>query len=365
MLRLRSGHGAVVLFWRAVDLVSPEICVTPTLLHHCQGHNPLMKTIALVALAYVTAILPSAAQEPAKMQFITLGTAGGPLIRVDRSEPANAVVVGNAVYLFDVGAGALRQIAAAKLQLGQVRAVFISHHHIDHNADLGALVVTRWVLFGYKPLPIIGPPGTASLAKGIAEGYHATALAPITIGGPPKPPIAATIAPIDLAPDMDDPEVVYEDENIRVSAVTNAHYHFIPGTEEQRFSRSYAFRIEGAGRTIVFTGDTGPSAKVQSLAKGADLLVSEVIDMERMEPALRSGANLPPPVLAAMLEHLRQDHLTPVEVGKLAAAAGVKEVVLTHLVPGFDGETDLNGYTKGLETSFKGKVHLAKDLDRY
>jgi ribonuclease BN (tRNA processing enzyme) len=138
----------------------------------------------------------------------------------------------------------------------------------------------------------------------------------------------------DIGPDIGEPQLVYEDENIKVLAVTNDHYHFIPGTEEQRFSRSYAFRIEAPGRTMVFTGDTGPSAKVQNLAKGADLLVSEVIDMERMEPALRSGANLPPPMLATMLEHLRQDHLTPVEVGKLADAAGVKEVVLTHFVSG-------------------------------
>jgi ribonuclease BN (tRNA processing enzyme) len=325
----------------------------------------MKKVIVLATLFYAAAILPSPAQQPPKVQFITLGTAGGPLVRVERSEPANAVVVGNAVYLFDVGSGAQRQIAAAKLQLGQIRAVFLSHHHIDHNADIGPLLVTRWVLFGYKPLPIIGPPGTMALTKGITEAYHATELAPITIGGPPKPPIAATIASKDMGLDIAEPQVVYEDENIKVLAVTNDHYHFIPGTEEQRFSRSYAFRIEAPGRTIVFTGDTGPSAKVQNLAKGADLLVSEVIDMERMEPALRSGANLPPPILATMLEHLRQDHLTPVEVGKLADAAGVKEVVLTHFVPGFDGETDLTGYTKGLDTAFKGKVHLAKDLDRY
>jgi ribonuclease BN (tRNA processing enzyme) len=68
-----------------------------------------------------------------------------------RDIPANAVIAGNAVYLFDVGSGAQRQIAAAKLQLGQIRAVFLSHHHIDHNADISPLLVTRWVLFGYKP----------------------------------------------------------------------------------------------------------------------------------------------------------------------------------------------------------------------
>jgi hypothetical protein len=61
----------------------------------------MKKVIVLATLFYAAAILPSPAQEPPKVQFITLGTGGGPLVRVERSEPANAVVAGNAVYLFD------------------------------------------------------------------------------------------------------------------------------------------------------------------------------------------------------------------------------------------------------------------------
>jgi ribonuclease BN (tRNA processing enzyme) len=78
-------------------------------------------------------------------QFITLGTGGGPVIRVKRSEPANAVVVNGSVYLFDVGDGVQRQLAAAGLPLTSVKAVFISHHHMDHNAGLGPLVMSRWL----------------------------------------------------------------------------------------------------------------------------------------------------------------------------------------------------------------------------
>ncbi len=69
--------------------------------------------------------------------------------------------------------------------------------------------------------------------------------------------------------------------------------------------------------------------------------------------------------MAPLIAHLSQDHLTPEEVGRLASGAGVGEVVLTHLAPGGDEETDLSGYTAGIASSFKGKVIVAADLDRF
>jgi ribonuclease BN (tRNA processing enzyme) len=311
-------------------------------------------------------LLPGAASaEPSSSIWITLGTGGGPVVRVGRSEPANALVVGDAIYLFDVGNGVLRQMAAAKLKLQGLRAIFISHHHIDHNADLGVVLINRWLFDGYAPLPVIGPPGTASLAADLIKAYRATELAPISVGGPKKPPLTSTAAASDMPAELNEPQVVYQDKNIRVLAITNDHYHFPEGSEEQRFSRSYALRIEASDRTFLYTGDTGPSKNVERLARGADVLISEVIDIERMRSILRAAKDIPPAVLPGKLAHMQEDHLTPTEAGKLAAAAGVKELVLTHLVPGMDSETDLSGYTKDIATHFGGPVHLARDLDRF
>src|SRR5665213_4457871 len=83
--------------------------------------------------------------------FVTLGTGGGPFIRLDRSESANAVVIGDQIYLFDVGYGVQRQMLRASLPLAKVRAIFLSHMHNDHNADLGAVIVQRWLLYNDKP----------------------------------------------------------------------------------------------------------------------------------------------------------------------------------------------------------------------
>ncbi|MDE2621211.1 MAG: MBL fold metallo-hydrolase, partial [Sphingomonadales bacterium] len=232
------------------------------------------------------------------IEWITLGTGGGPVIRTQRSEPANALRVGDAVYLFDLGAGAQKRLAEAGLDPRQVRAIFLSHLHIDHTADLAPFLLNRWVLNDYRPLPVIGPRGTGGTLDGIAAMSGPIRLAPVTIGGPPKPPFTGTFSPRELAPAMDRPTLVYADANLRVLAITNAHYNFPSSSPEARYARSYAFRIEAGGKSYVFTGDTGMSDKLVDLARGADVLVSEVIDMAGIEATLaRSG--IPPKVLPA------------------------------------------------------------------
>lgn len=324
----------------------------------------------LVSLALTVAVhahaQPAAPAAAPKVQFITLGTGGGPVIRRERAQPANALVVGRSVYLFDTGSGVERQMAGAGLSLRDVRAIFISHFHIDHVADLGQVMASRWMFNSYAPLPIIGPPGMQDMVHDLLAADRVVELAPIGASGPHgKPPIASTVRPMDLASTMDVPTEIYKDENIRVLAVTNTHYHFAPGSPAAEFSRSYAFRIETPGRVYVFTGDTGPSKNVERLARGADVLVSEVIDLGKMEAILKHAPDLPAAMLPNMLRHMEEDHLTPAEIGKMAAAAGVKEVVLTHVAPGMDGEKDLSGYTKGIAPTFSGPVHLARDLDRF
>lgn len=318
----------------------------------------------LIATACAFTPVTGTAVEPPRTYIITLGTGGGPSLRLQRAQTSNAVVIGEDIYLVDCADGVLRQLAAANLPIERIRAVFITHHHLDHDGGLGPLLVQRWLMGHYRPLEVIGPPMTRQMVTHLAQAYHAIELAPITIGGPPTPAIAATVRTRDMAPDLDSPRVVYADAKVRVSAVLNEHYHFTPGSETQKASRSYAIRFDTPGRSITFTGDTGPSPRVETLARDTDVLVSEVIDLGRIEQVLRSGDRTDFPI-EALIEHLRQDHLTPPQVGQLASRARAGEVVLSHIVPGYDDETDLSGYTRGLDEHYKGPVHVAQDLDRF
>jgi len=62
---------------------------------------------------------------------------------------------------------------------------------------------------------------------------------------------------------------------------------------------------------------------------------------------------------------MRHNHLVPAEIGRMAAAAGVRRVVLTHFVPSPEQSRDVGAYTRDLQREFKGPVALASDLDRF
>ena len=129
-----------------------------------------MKRLAGVAMALLTVSAVLAADAPARQpanQFITLGTHGGPVSDRNRSQPANALVVGNAVYLVDAGDGAVQQLARAGLSLAAVRAVFISHIHIDHTGGLFAVLGLRHQMGSTGKVTVYGPPGIKAMVDGL------------------------------------------------------------------------------------------------------------------------------------------------------------------------------------------------------
>src|SRR3546814_16115108 len=67
-----------------------------------------------------------------------------------------------------------------------------------------------------------------------------------------------------------------------------------------------------------------------------------------MEKLLRSYPGFSADQIPPLMEHMREDHLTGEQIGEIAAAAGVKKVILTHFAPGNDGETDVESYAPGL-----------------
>lgn len=320
----------------------------------------------LLLAAILLGLAPAPASQSGERAavFITLGTGGGPRVQANRSQPANALVIGGAIYLFDVGDGVQRQLAAAGLPLNGVKAIFLSHHHIDHLGGLAPLLVNRWVERDFEPIPVVGPPGTADMVRNIFTAFRPIESAPLASGATSLPPLSATATGRDMAAAMDQPTLIYQDELVRIFAITNTHYH--PRIGDAGISaRSYAYRIEAGGRSIVFTGDTGPSRNVEMLARDADILVSEVMDREAVEAALRRITTLSEADIAGFLIHMDQDHLTPGQIGLLAAKARVKAVVLTHLVPGLDGEKDVDGYIRGIANSYHGPVTVARDLDKF
>ena len=248
-----------------------------------------------------------------RSRLILLGTGGGPSPKRLRSAPASALVVDGAVYVIDCGDGVGRQLALAGLALNQLRAVFITHQHSDHNADYGNLLLFSWIEGARSPIDTYGPPPLARMTSLFLEMNDYDIQTRIRDEG--RGPLKPLIRPHEVT----GAGLVMKDDRIAVRAVLNHH----PPVEP-----SFAYRFDAPDRSIVFSGDTSYSDKLVELARGADVLVHEVIYLPGVDRLVERFPNA-----SRLRQHLLDSHTGAEDVGRVAAAAGVKTLVLSHFTP--------------------------------
>lgn len=320
--------------------------------------------LGLLALAATCASpAPVAAAPPestgSALVWFTLGTHAGPVPSAARSQPAHLLVAGDRLILVDAGDGAAERMAKLGVTPGDLTAVVLSHLHHDHAAGLSALIGLRYQLGVRQPLRIIGPPGTRELIVGVVASL--APLSRIDAGqavGRPTP--AQTVRVDEIGADAR-----IEIDGVVVTTAENTHYATTPDQADGR-PLSLSLRFENGRRAIVYTGDTGPSDAVERLARGADLLVSEMIDRDaQMQALAASSRNLSPDRRREIADYLAHHHLSPEQVGTLAARAGVRQVVITHFGPGTDDARELAAYRQRVAAGFRGPVTMAADLDNF
>jgi ribonuclease BN (tRNA processing enzyme) len=294
----------------------------------------------------------------AKTTLITLGTRGGPLPDKERAQSSNLLIVNGTLYLIDAGSGVTRRIVQAGYDIRKIGKIFITHVHSDHTNGLASLLGPQWDFQSPAPTDIYGS-GVEALVKG-AIGYL-TPNAEIRWSEGRKRPMADTIHGHDVAPGL-----IYQDANVKVTAVENTHFHFTSGSPGYGRYKSYSYRFDTPGRVVFFTGDTGASDAVVELARGADLYVTEVTSPEDvLERLKRGGAMQSPSEQEGFIHHMREEHVTPESVGKMAAHAGVKAVVMTHLSATTDPDDNYQRYIDEAKKFYSGPITLAKDLMRF
>lgn len=307
---------------------------------------------------------PAAAERAeGSYEWVTLGTMGGPMPSATRAEPANLLVRNGSAHLVDVGDGAATAMVVAGADFRELRSIWISHIHFDHIGGLFGALGLRLQTRGTEPLTVYGPPGTRAIIDGLIAAMQPSARSGFGVPGEVPIDPGASITVVEL----DDGDVVTLDD-FTVRVASNTHYSFPPGSDNERDFRSLSFRFDLPERSIVYTGDTGSSDKVTALAQGADMLVTELIDVEATIANLRHrAAQLSPEEAANMERHLREHHVTTTDIGMMAGAAGVGEVVVTHLAGGGavrePGAADR--YVREIGSHFSGRVRVANDQDRF
>jgi ribonuclease BN (tRNA processing enzyme) len=320
-----------------------------------------MASLLVGAALCVSSATAGTARKPDPV-WVTLGTMGGPIASPTRSQPANLLLAGEDMVLVDCGDGAAGQLARAGVRMEALDAIVISHLHADHTGGLGALIAMRYQSNVPGTLRIFGPPGTSALVSGIVVSLAPLEALSIGLGGPSPRKVADTLEVVELQ----------EQSGLTIGAVrvsTRANNHFPPSRDPANAAPrvSLAYRFDAPSRSIVYTGDTGPSPAVEELARGADLLVSEMIDVDMVMRSIRpTGAPPMPPAEAAMVEGtLRRFHLAPEQVGELAQRAGVKKLVVTHLVAPGANARDTRRYAAAIRRQYRGPVTIANDLNRF
>jgi ribonuclease BN (tRNA processing enzyme) len=293
-------------------------------------------------------------------RLVMLGTQGGPNFNEQRKESSNAIVVDGRIYLVDCGYGALGALRASGLGFRGVGNVFLTHLHDDHVSDLAALLSHQWTDGRVDPNLIIGPYGTKRLVDAaIAFADANTRIRLVDESRSVKP--SRIFSARDIQPKAT-PAQVFADDRVKVSSVENTH--FPENTKKAVPYRSVSYRFDARNRSITISGDTAYSENLVRLAKGSDVFVCETIQVQlarqNFERRVAAGAYADNP--EGIWKHIVETHSSTEEAGRMAAEAGVRTLVLTHLVPGSLIDVNEDAYLDGVRKHFNGEVIVGRDL---
>ena len=278
----------------------------------------------------------------AQTKVVLLGT-GTPNADPDRFGPSLAIVVNDTPYLVDYGPGVVRRAAAAARDKGikglsadKLKVAFTSHLHSDHTAGLPDLILTPAVLDRHAPLLLYGPKGIKSMSEHILKAYEQD-IDIRTRGLENGDPKAYIVDAREIRPG-----VIHKDENVTVKAFAVKH---------GQWKEAYGFRFETKDKTIVVSGDCGPSESIIEACNGCDILLHEVYSVAGFKKR------------TSMWQKYHSNfHTSSVELGEIANKAKPKLLVLYHQLVWTSSPQEL---MKELQSVYKGEVRYGGDLDVY
>ena len=274
-------------------------------------------------------------------RLVLLGSKGGPALRPGGPWPSSSLLeLGGRTIVVDCGLGVTRGLVDAGISLKALDLIFITHLHSDHVLELGPLIHTAWTAGLATPVTVFGPRGTGRYWQRFCEAVEFDIDIRIVDEG--RPDIRKLVSVAEFGEGS-----VLDERGLTVTALRVDHP---PVTE------CFALRFEHGGRSVVFSADTAFFPPLAGFAKKADILVHEAMledGVERLVARTGNGARL--------REHLFASHSLAEEAGRIASDAGVRRLVLNHLIPADDpaiGEVD---WIDAVRKTWSGDLTIARD----
>jgi ribonuclease Z len=287
------------------------------------------------------------------IKVLICGT-GSPEVSSARAQACTLVAAGGRLFLFDVGDGSVRSLAASRIPVNDLERVFITHFHSDHFGDLGVLINAGWIWGRDRPLEVQGPVGM----KGVIAGYEAAYALDEGYRSVNMPHLAerravARAVPMEIGFSEGARSVrVYDRDGVTVDAVLVAH-------DPVRPALGYVLRYKN--RKLFVSGDTEVSPVNLPAMQGADMVVHESYAGHMVRRAIPEMRKLGMEFHARVAERTIPYHADNITLAKQAQAAGVKRLVLTHLIPYPENAVVRAMYTQGMGDHFEGEITVAED----
>lgn len=275
-------------------------------------------------------------------RVVLLGTKGGPAIRKGSPMPTSSLLqlAGQSVVI-DCGLGVTRGLADQGFALKDLSAIVITHLHSDHYLELGPLIHTAWTAGLKTPVHVWGPSGLAGYWRGFLTSMADDLAYRMQEEG--RPDLSALVHVYGLE----------TGQRLRIGKLelTTGQSIHPPLTE------TFALRFEGAGKVVVFSGDTARNPALADFARGADLLVHEAMLAEGLEPLLARIGNGDDRLMA----HWLRGHTLAHEAAAIARAAGARALALHHLIPSDDPDFGPRVWHDCLRAHWDGPLHIGQD----
>ena len=275
-------------------------------------------------------------------RLVILGTQGGPFIRsYKQTPPANLIVYKGIPIIIDTGFGVTFKLLDAGVNLSHIKYIFITHHHSDHNLELGPLLYNAWINGLKEPIHVYAPAGLTSLLSYYWQSNQFDIDTRIKDEGRPD------IRELVISHEYTEGNVI-SNSDFQVTAMKNIHP---PVTE------SYALNFKLNDKKIVFSGDTAFCPALAPFAFNAHYLVHEVMYVPGVEEMVKRRPNA-----MKLKESILSHHTSAENVGRIASAAKIKTLILNHFVPSDDKSLTEQVWLNAVKTTFSGNIIVGKDL---